>query len=72
MNPTRSHRFIRKYLNFDGVLLLTFFDAQFGAFRTSQVIDGLIDRFVAEVGDDYCPNYTLLDNVEYEDEKWKK
>uniref|UniRef100_A0A1I7T0S1 Innexin n=1 Tax=Caenorhabditis tropicalis TaxID=1561998 RepID=A0A1I7T0S1_9PELO len=48
MNPTRSHRFIRKYLNFDGVLLLTFVDAQFGAYRTSQVIDGLIERFVAE------------------------
>lgn len=70
MNPTRSHEFIKDYLNFDGCLLLTYVDAQFGAFRTSQVIDGLVHRFTNEVGDYFHPNYTSLDNIEYEDGNW--
>lgn len=52
MNPTRSHEFIKDYLNFDGCLLLTYVDAQFGAFRTSQVIDGLVHRFTNELDSD--------------------
>ncbi|CAI5455173.1 unnamed protein product [Caenorhabditis angaria] len=46
MNPERTRQFINNYLNMDGVLLITFLDAQFGAYRTSQVVDELVKIFV--------------------------
>ncbi|CAB3401078.1 unnamed protein product [Caenorhabditis bovis] len=66
MNPTKSRKFIRDYLRLDGVLLLTFVDGQFGAFRTSQVIDYLLDRFHADQQPDSSAMTSLHDEPMHE------